>query len=87
MKEVSLKDDPVALQKTFTWTKKLGKRQHEWDKKCVEDGFLTCKLKMLVKFDLLQRLSYCKKPLNVLMELLSIIKNRFCTFKCAFLVP
>jgi hypothetical protein len=49
MKEVSLKDDQVALPKTFTWTKKLGKRQHEWDKKCVEDGFLTCKLKMLVK--------------------------------------
>jgi hypothetical protein len=30
MKEVSLKDAQVALQKTITWTKKYGKGIIEW---------------------------------------------------------
>jgi hypothetical protein len=36
MKDVSLKDAQVVLQKTITWTNKSKKGKHEWEKVCHE---------------------------------------------------
>jgi len=49
MKEVSLKDAQVALQKTISWTKKSRKGIIEWQKTFYEVGMQHKKLKTLVK--------------------------------------
>jgi hypothetical protein len=37
------------LQKTITWTKKIGKGQHEWKESSIVAGLLTKMLRTLVK--------------------------------------
>ncbi len=49
MKEVSLKDAQVVLQKIITWTKKSGKGRLEWEKACHESSMQHRKLKTSMK--------------------------------------
>ncbi len=36
--QVNVKDAYATLQKTIKWSKKFGKRRHEWEKACIECG-------------------------------------------------
>jgi hypothetical protein len=39
MRKVSIKDVQTSLQKTITWTKKIGKDKQEWAKACKDATF------------------------------------------------
>jgi hypothetical protein len=49
LKHVSVKVARNNLQKTTTWTKKLGKGKHEWEMACVKRGLRFWKLKTPMK--------------------------------------
>lgn len=48
-REVLVTDVQASLQKTTTWTKKIGKGRIEWNKACVDSSLRPRKLKTLVK--------------------------------------
>ncbi len=49
LKQVNLKVAQGNLPKTITWTKKLRKRRHEWERACVERGLRPQNIKTLKK--------------------------------------
>ncbi len=70
LKSVSVKIAQGNLQKTITWTKKLGKGKHEWQRACVERGLQPWKLKTLMKTMFVNKVIMFEKVLEFMERLL-----------------